>query len=72
MAAIVIPKEGSEFGPCVGECSHTDCFITRADAKRLCRQCRNIDIPVHASCYAQYSYWEPGEMAPPAPPRPSR
>jgi hypothetical protein len=39
MAAGYLPEPGSEWGPCVDPCSHSDCALTRADAQRSCRIC---------------------------------
>lgn len=42
MAAGMIQWPGSEFGPCLGECSHRDCVALRALAKRSCHRCGNL------------------------------
>lgn len=39
MAAISLPIPGSKYGPCVGECHHIDCALTRRDAKSKCTRC---------------------------------
>ena len=61
MAAGVLPKPGTDYGPCVSSCVHIDCKATREDAGSTCRFCLN-DIGydrrffregnglVHASC----------------------
>lgn len=40
MAAAYIPAEGSEVGPCVESCEHTDCAATRALSKKICDFCK--------------------------------
>jgi len=35
----ILSPPGTEFGPCKGECSHTDCARTRSDAATLCAYC---------------------------------
>jgi hypothetical protein len=39
MAATVLPKPGSEFGPCAEPCQHTDCAETRRQAATICDLC---------------------------------
>ena len=39
MAAGVLSKPGSDFGPCEEGCSHTDCAETRTMAAGLCAYC---------------------------------
>lgn len=63
MAAGTLPAPGSKYGPCKGECAHTDCALTRkmsGDECRLCEQAIGYDTrfyvndakqPVHADCY---------------------
>ena len=40
MAAGMLSKPGSEYGPCAGECDHTDCAATRRMAETPCRICK--------------------------------
>ena len=54
MAAITLPKPGSEYGPCVPDCTHTDCAQTREMAARVCRFC---DLPIG---YDTRFYADPG------------
>lgn len=39
MAAIRLPRPGTELGPCAEPCSHTDCAASRAMAESVCRYC---------------------------------
>ena len=39
MAAGVLSPVGSDYGPCEGECQHTDCAYTRAVANSPCSLC---------------------------------
>jgi len=39
MAAGVLPKPGTKYGPCKKDCKHRDCSLTRGDAMRLCSFC---------------------------------
>lgn len=39
MAWISIPAPGTEYGPCKGTCSHTDCEATREMAAAVCHFC---------------------------------
>lgn len=39
MAFIALPKPGTTFGPCAGDCPHTDCAQTRAMARQQCPGC---------------------------------
>lgn len=41
MAAGRLPAPGTDLGPCVGNCLHTDCAATRAQAHEICHFCRN-------------------------------
>lgn len=63
MAAGWMPIPGSEYGPCVEDCSHRDCASTRARAASACPYCSGdigYDVrfyfegddnhPVHAVC----------------------
>lgn len=55
-------KPGTKYGPCEGECKHTDCAKSRKDAASLCRICgkeigydnmvffETNDELVHAEC----------------------
>ena len=61
MAAGILPKPGSKFGPCAVPCIHKDCAETRASAAAACAYCHKPigfyvrfylqdDGLVHASC----------------------
>jgi hypothetical protein len=60
MAAGVLAKPGTEFGPCAEPCQHTDCAGTRRIATTVCRFCNkeigydrrfyNDEGYVHAAC----------------------
>lgn len=39
MAASMLPKPGSKFGPCQPSCAHRDCAITTRMAGEACRFC---------------------------------
>jgi len=39
MAAGVLPKPGTKYGPCRGKCKHIDCKRTRTEAASLCSFC---------------------------------
>lgn len=39
MAAGTLPAPGTRYGPCKGDCRHTDCAATRAEAASICRIC---------------------------------
>lgn len=39
MAAGSLPAPGTPLGPCLLECSHTDCWQTRLDAASICPEC---------------------------------
>jgi cytochrome c553 len=39
MAAGMLPKPGTKFGPCKKSCQHKDCEQTRADAAAMCGIC---------------------------------
>ena len=39
MAAGVLSKPGTEFGPCAGNCNHTDCEQTKVMAQTGCKYC---------------------------------
>ncbi len=39
MAAGSLAKPGTEYGPCLDECSHTDCAATRRHAAAECVHC---------------------------------
>jgi hypothetical protein len=40
MAAGILSKPGTEYGPCAKECQHTDCRKTREMAEARCTICR--------------------------------
>lgn len=43
MAASIYPHEpGSKYGPCMEDCSHTDCNRSRVDATLACRICGKV------------------------------
>ncbi|MBA7528380.1 hypothetical protein ES705_20563 [subsurface metagenome] len=66
MAYTILPKPGSEVGPCKEACEHTDCAQTRAWADALCPKCNEAigyerpmllvekTEPWHFSCYVEY------------------
>jgi hypothetical protein len=39
MAYSRLPRPGTDYGPCLPECSHTDCQQTRRQAAQLCPRC---------------------------------
>ena len=39
MAAVQIAKPGTQYGPCIEKCEHTDCDATRKMAQALCSLC---------------------------------
>lgn len=39
MAAGILAAPGTEYGPCEGECQHTDCAATRSTATAECIHC---------------------------------
>jgi hypothetical protein len=39
MGWLILPKPGTELGPCVEECKHTDCAATRKEATAPCSFC---------------------------------
>ncbi len=39
MAAAYLPAPGTEYGPCEGQCKHTDCKSIRGDATAPCTIC---------------------------------
>ena len=39
MAAGILPEPGTKYGPCVEQCNHRDCEMTREMAKSLCTVC---------------------------------
>lgn len=62
MAAGILSKPGSKFGPCKTPCQHIDCAQTRARAAERCTYCRqaigyNVRMyqlesqTVHAVCH---------------------
>lgn len=60
MAAGVLSKPGTEYGPCAEPCRHIDCAGTRTIAETVCRYCDkpigydrrfyNDEGYVHSSC----------------------
>ncbi len=61
MAAMKLSEPGTDYGPCLGECEHTDCAETRLQAVAKCMKCDEAIgynrlfyygplNPVHASC----------------------
>lgn len=62
MAAGILPKPGTEVGPCATKCKHVDCAETRARAGSKCLYCnkrvgygvriyQHGDYTVHAACH---------------------
>jgi len=62
MAAGILPKPGSQYGPCKVKCKHIDCAETRARAQSTCLYCRKPvgygvrvyqhgEYTVHALCH---------------------
>ena len=41
MAYATLPKPGSEYGPCLPTCSHSDCKQTRTMAATICHICND-------------------------------
>lgn len=39
MAAGSLPKPGDKYGPCVEQCTHTECMSTRELAEKICLIC---------------------------------
>ena len=39
MAAGILPRPGSEYGPCEGSCPHRDCAASHEMAARICPLC---------------------------------
>jgi hypothetical protein len=39
MAAGTLPKPGTKYGPCKGDCEHRDCAATRRMAGTACPTC---------------------------------
>lgn len=39
MAAATMGAPGTDFGPCAGDCEHTDCAIMRSRAAEPCTMC---------------------------------
>lgn len=61
MAAGILPRPGTQYGPCEQPCDHVDCRATRQDAASICVYCRReigfgtrfyrTDLTlVHAAC----------------------
>lgn len=61
MAAAIIPKPGTKFGPCKKACNHIDCKANRTTAESVCGFCSTpigfetlyyVDqgAPCHARC----------------------
>ncbi len=75
MAASRLPAPGTDLGPCLPSCKHTDCAATRMMAADRCAHCKQeigydrrfYEIPpsvlVHASCHE--AAIERGETLPP-------
>lgn len=55
MAAGVLAKPGTEFGPCAEPCQHTDCAGTRRIATTVCRFC-NKEIGYDRRFYNDEGY----------------
>lgn len=69
MASVFLSKPGTEFGPCEGNCDHSDCAASRKMAESICTICgkpigydkrffRDSDNPelgeyAHTACYHQ-------------------
>jgi hypothetical protein len=62
MAAGILPKPGTQYGPCKTNCKHLDCAETRARAESKCLYCRKVvgyglrvyqhgDYTLHARCH---------------------
>ncbi len=65
MAAGILPKPGSEYGPCEGTCNHRDCAETRQTAAKVCEFCKmpigygvrfydDVAGICHANCLEDY------------------
>ena len=39
MAAVTLPKPGTQYGPCAGDCAHIDCAETRRMVAQVCHFC---------------------------------
>lgn len=39
MAAGIMPEPGSKYGPCVNECEHSACNVTKKRAALICHHC---------------------------------
>jgi hypothetical protein len=62
MAAGYLSKPGRKYGPCIGNCTHSDCAASRKIASSVCRHCGKPigydvrfydpvgETPVHAVC----------------------
>jgi len=50
MAASVISRPGSEYGPCKEDCNHSDCAELRHMANLICNEC-NEPIGYEARFY---------------------
>jgi hypothetical protein len=64
MAAGVLGKPGTQFGPCKTPCKHLDCAETRSRATSRCIYCKRVvgygvriyqhgDYVVHARCHEE-------------------
>jgi hypothetical protein len=64
MAAGILPRPGTEHGPCSTKCKHIDCTETRERAKSSCLYCRKPvgfgvrvyqhgEYTVHARCHEE-------------------
>jgi len=42
MAAGILPKPGSKYGPCLEPCQHRDCAETRREARSRCLHCGGL------------------------------
>ena len=42
MAAAIVGKPGSKYGPCIEVCKHTDCAESRAYACAVCTICGDV------------------------------
>ncbi len=62
MAAGILPRPGSEYGPCKKACKHIDCAETRSRGESKCIYCKrkvgyNVRVyqhgeyTVHAACH---------------------
>ncbi len=57
MAPGLIPRPGTDYGPCSEPCRHIDCQQTRHDAAAVCPHCRQ---PIG---YDRPFYRQAGELA---------